>query len=236
MIYLLLFYIFLGTLIPIPSLLLDVLRCPEFGKSTPSTRKPPQLEFIVKVSTKELQTKTYQEACVVKALELLENHFTIHKWSISYPELAHSTIAALRRFSRDSQVANWRQRCKAVMTRIQKQSVIVEDKRNGVHFGPKDLILAKSFMSKEASDAQQRFLLEQQNKQDKAELENEKNASKHASKKSKKSKKNKEKEGEEADEEEEQEEDAVMGGMEDELYEDEKGEDRVEDLVLSDSD
>ena len=150
-----------GTLIPIPSLLIDVLRCPEFGKSSPSTRKPPMMEYLVKVSTKELQTKSYQEVCITKALELLENHFQIHKWSISFPELAHSTVAALRKFSRDSQVSSWRQRCKAAMIRIQKQSVIVENKRNSASFGPKDLEDAKNFMSTEANQAHRKFLEEQ---------------------------------------------------------------------------
>lgn len=152
-----------GTLIPVPALLLDALRCPEFGKIAASTRRPPRLEFSVKVSSKDIQTKGYQDLCVMRALELLEHHFQIHKWSIAFPELAHSTAAALKKFSRDSQVARWRQQCKAVVARIERQVQTVEAKRNAVPFGPKDLDKAKAFMAGEASSAH-RVYLEQQAK------------------------------------------------------------------------
>ena len=154
-----------GSLIPVPALLLDVLRGPEFGKISASTRHPPRLEFSVKASSKDLKTKGYQDACVSRALELLEHHFQIHKWSIAFPELAHSTTAALRRFSRDSQVARWRQQCKAVVARIERQVQVVQGKRNAVPFGPKDLDKAKAFMAGEASKAH-RLYLEQHAKQE----------------------------------------------------------------------
>ena len=184
-----------GTLIPVPALLLDVLRCPEFGKIAASTRRPPRLEFSVKVSSKDLQTKGYQDLCVSRALELLEHHFQIHKWSIAFPELAHSTAAALRKFSRDSQVSRWRQLCKAVVARIERQVQAVEGKRNAVPFGPKDLDKAKAFMAGEASSAH-RLYLEQHAKQEEESIaESEKNAEEEASddKKKKKTKKTKKK-------------------------------------------
>ena len=159
-----------GTLIPVPSLLLDVLRCPEFGKLAASTRRPPRLEYSVKVSSKDIQTKGYQDSCVSRALELLEHHFQIHKWSIAYPELAHSTVAALRKFSRDSPVARWRQQCKAVVSRIDRQVQLVQDKRSVVAFGPKDLEKAKAFMASEATGAH-RVYLEQQAKQQEESIE-----------------------------------------------------------------
>ena len=229
-----------GTLIPIPSLLLDVLRCPEFGKSSPSTRKPPMMEYIVKVSTKELQTKSYQESCISKALELLENHFSIHKWSISYPELAHSTVAALRKFSRDSQVARWRQQCKAVMVRIQKQTTLVESRRNNATFGPKDLESAKNFMSKEADAAHQRFLHEQAEQEEKTTKKSAAAVVAAAAARSKSSKKKKKGSGKDSgkknnEEQGDDEEVEDMGGGF-QQSDDDDDDDRVEDLVLSDSD
>ena len=101
-------------------------------------------------------------------------------------------------------------------------------------------------MMKEAKDAQQRYLLEQQTQQDKAAVEDQKNLGKFLGKQqqeayekkkaAKEAKKNGKKKGGKKDDEEE--EDEVMGGMEneEEIYENEAGEDRVEDLVLSDSD
>ena len=177
-----------GTLMPIPALLLDVLRSPEFGKPARGTRKPPRLEYSVKVSSKELQTKGYQESCVARALELIDHHFQIHKWSISFPELAHSTVAALRKFSRDSQVARWRQQCKAAVARIERQSEAVEAKRNAVSFGPKDLEKAKAFMINEAVSAHRAYL-EQKRKTEEAEVAASEKAAARDSKKNKNGKK-----------------------------------------------
>lgn len=84
----------------------------------PSTAKPRNLEFSLKVSKSELPTRAFQEKAVDSSLLLLVEHFAIYAESIGFPELVLPACRSLRQFVKNCRVQRINKQIMAVVKKV----------------------------------------------------------------------------------------------------------------------
>lgn len=145
-----------GAMVPVVSFIMGALRDSSLhAKPKGTMKKAPRLELIVKVNPKEMDIQQYKDAVVTKALELLDAHFNLHKFSISFPEIVMSGMIGLRRFQRQARVARWRQQSKALVARLERSCIEIEKQRTGLPFAPSDVEKCNKFLAVRRAQAQQ---------------------------------------------------------------------------------
>ena len=101
-----------GTYIPLAPYLLEVFDAAALkggkGKKRGSDIKPPPIEHVLKVSTKVVTSRLYQQQVVQTACEILVQSFGPLAYSISFPELVSPAEQRLKRFAKETPVGQFR--------------------------------------------------------------------------------------------------------------------------------
>ncbi|XP_032228848.1 nucleolar complex protein 2 homolog [Nematostella vectensis] len=128
------------TFVPTSSFLLEILDSPEFNKRVKmSTAKPTDFSCILKVSKSQLSTKPFEDAVIDNVFELFLEFFSIHAYSIAFPELSLSTVVRLRKFIKTTKIPQYRKQMKQLLDKIEETSKEVTEQRSSVSFSPKDV-------------------------------------------------------------------------------------------------
>jgi len=96
---------------------------------------------------------------VNRALDLLLDFLRSHFHSVAFPELAAPTALSLRRFAKETRVAAWRARAKALVDAVASQATRVAQRRAALGAAPGDRAAVAGFMAAErqaARDARDR--------------------------------------------------------------------------------
>ena len=94
-----------------------------------------------------------------RALDLLLDFLRSHVHSVAFPELAAPTALSLRRFAKETRVAAWRARAKALVDAVASQATRVAQRRAALGAAPSDRAAVAGFMAAErqaARDARDR--------------------------------------------------------------------------------
>ncbi|KAI3867495.1 hypothetical protein MKX03_032348 [Papaver bracteatum] len=87
-----------GRLIPVASLVLDCMEYMGTGKPDAESVKPFDISFALKVSKQWVNSRLFQEECVLSAIELLSAHFAQWSYLTSFPTLAGFPLRRLKKF------------------------------------------------------------------------------------------------------------------------------------------
>jgi len=85
-----------------------------------------------------MKVVAYQRAILSEALYYLVEHLTLHAHSISFPELAFPSMAALTALKKEIKMVDWHQEVRDVIREVEKNMNFIRDRRRDVTFGPKD--------------------------------------------------------------------------------------------------
>lgn len=149
-----------GTYIPLAPLLLEMLESTEFTrKSKPSTLVTLDFQTLIRVPKTYLRTKVYADQLLDETLFYLVEWLNLFARSIAFPELAVPIVVTLKRViktsksSRDVNNQKLVAALKAVLDKIQRQSVYVTDKRANVEYAPKDERQVAAFLTQEKAES-----------------------------------------------------------------------------------
>ncbi|CAK9152223.1 unnamed protein product [Ilex paraguariensis] len=134
-----------GIFIPIASFVLDILEY-KIGKEGGKTGKTYDFLSVLKLPKQLLKLQTFQEECVVSAIELLSAHFAQWSYHISFPELAAIPLIHLRKFHETTYTESWRRVVKRLIDQVEQNVEFVQKKRDEVSFSPEDHQSVESFL------------------------------------------------------------------------------------------
>ena len=98
----------------------------------------PDLICTLRAKTAQMKVVAYQRAILSEALYYLVEHLTLHAHSISFPELAFPSMAALTALKKEIKMVDWHQEVRDVIREVEKNMNFIRDRRRDVTFGPKD--------------------------------------------------------------------------------------------------
>jgi nucleolar complex protein 2 len=132
------------TYIPLSPFLLEILDSSEFKKSNPkkTTLKPLDFEYIIRAPATYQKTRIYQESIAEELTFLLgEYHSTpTIANSIAFPELVLPVITMVKRHIKKNSAGSTKcvNGLKGLVEKLEAQRVLVDSKRRGVGFAPRD--------------------------------------------------------------------------------------------------
>jgi nucleolar complex protein 2 len=130
-----------GLYVPLASHLLSVFESAEFNKRVrKSTTRPPDLQFLVRVSKNVANTAPVQQAVADTALQLLQEHFILYSYSISFPELIIPATIFLKRFAKSTKIATLRKKVSTFVEKLNQNAAFINKKRSGLNYAPRDMI------------------------------------------------------------------------------------------------
>jgi nucleolar complex protein 2 len=124
--------------------LLEILDSSEFKKSNPkkSSLKPLDFEYIIRAPATYQKTRIYQESLGEELTYLLgEYHSTPHICnSIAFPEISLPVIVMIKRHIKKGSAGSPKvvNGLKTLVEKLESQRTLVENKRRGVGFAPRD--------------------------------------------------------------------------------------------------
>ena len=126
--------------VPISPLLLSVLSMSEL-KSPPTGGAGRHTDWLytIRLPKSLLRTSTFHEQTVMEVVDLLTMHTAQYACHISFPELAYTTVVALKHFASASPVERFRKQVRALVAALEQNSAWVMQRRSNVDFAPKDL-------------------------------------------------------------------------------------------------
>jgi len=139
-----------ATKIYIPTLpyLIRTLECPEFSKKLkPSTEKHLDWQCNLKVPNSLLHTRVLFDGVVEQLYELFLEHFYLHAYSISFPELTFPVIMSLRSFNKKTKVPEYAKTFKSLVQQLENATNFVKAHRAKVDYAPKDVEMADNFLA-----------------------------------------------------------------------------------------
>lgn len=136
-----------GIYIPIVPLLTEIFNSTVITKNTKgSSLKALDFEYNIRASKAYLGTKIYQDGVCDQVVDLLGEFFALHSKSVAFPELAIPTIITLRRFTKRSKNVKFNKQLLRLVERLEENSKFIQQKRNKVNFGPKNISLVSVFL------------------------------------------------------------------------------------------
>lgn len=145
-----------GIFIPIASFVLDVLEYKVVGERG----KPgPALFFqsILKLPKSCLKSQTFQDECIISAIEQLSSHFLQWSYHISFPELATVPLIRLKKFCLSKTKERLYCAIKHLIEQVEKNVDFVQKKRDEVAFSPNDHHSVETFLQFEKSSLSSPF-------------------------------------------------------------------------------
>lgn len=139
-----------GVFIPIASFVLDVLEYKivgEGGKPGPALFFQP----VLKLPKNCLKSQTFQDECIISAIERLSSHFLQWSYHISFPELATVPLIRLKKFYESRTKGSLRRAVKHLIEQMEKNVDSVQKKRDEVAFSPNDHQSVEAFLQFEKS-------------------------------------------------------------------------------------
>ncbi|KAL3523458.1 hypothetical protein ACH5RR_016292 [Cinchona calisaya] len=139
-----------GIFVPVASYVLDVL---EYTIVKEGGKLGNALDFstLLKLPKSCLKSQTFQEECVLSAIEQLSVHFTQWSYHISFPELATIPLIRLRKFHQSTTTESLRRMVKRLIDQVEQNVDFVQKRRDEVAFSPKDHQSVESFLQLEKS-------------------------------------------------------------------------------------
>ncbi|XP_026403536.1 nucleolar complex protein 2 homolog [Papaver somniferum] len=131
-----------------------VLGCMEYigtGKPDPKSAKPFHVSYALKVRKQWVNSRLFQEECVLSVIELLSAHFAQWSYQTAFPGLAHIALFRLRKFHEKITVESLRSRVECLMKMVEQNVEFVDKKRKKVAFPFKDEESAASFNPEKSS-------------------------------------------------------------------------------------
>ncbi|KAJ3048314.1 Nucleolar Complex 2 protein [Rhizophlyctis rosea] len=137
-----------GTFIPVASHLFETFESAELrGKAKPSTQKPLDFMLNIKTANSYLGTRTYQNGVVEEVVNLLFDYYGAFALSIAFPELAIPAILQLKRYAKKSKNFHMNKQIQQLVEKLEQNSRFIEQKRSQVDFSPKDEQKVAEFLS-----------------------------------------------------------------------------------------
>jgi nucleolar complex protein 2 len=126
-----------GIYIPVAAQVLPLLRCKElYRKPAAGTTKDLEWRALLRVGDEAIKTKPYLTGVVNGVmLQLSAFHAAISR-HVSFPEISHGTIVALRKFSKSVKEAEWRSLSLSLADKLRDTAKLVADARARADFGP----------------------------------------------------------------------------------------------------
>ncbi len=138
-----------GTFIPLGSLLLDVFDAPDVKhKPKPSTIKPIELTYLIKVPNNYVRTRPYQVQLIDETTQLMFEYYSSFGMHIGFPELAIPAIFHLKKLTK--QIKNnmhFSKHVGVLVDKLQENSSFIEQRRNHVEFSPRDMEQCQQFLA-----------------------------------------------------------------------------------------
>ncbi|GAA5968377.1 hypothetical protein JCM11641_007612 [Rhodosporidiobolus odoratus] len=142
-----------GTYIPLSASLFELLDSPELTKrSKPSTLKPLDWDYFLKIPTAYQRTRVYADAVVDETVFLLAEYYGALSTSIAFPELALPAVVSLRRSAKKSSTSGQSRLAGMLRTLVEKlesNAKWIEQKREHVEFAPNKRDKVDRFLTNE---------------------------------------------------------------------------------------
>lgn len=117
------------------------------NKGKPSTLKPLDFKLNIRAPNMYLGSKSYHNSLVDQLMNYLYDYFNVYATSICFPELTVPTIVQLKRLIKNSTDYNLNKQVGVFLEKLEENSRFVVSKRQGVEFGPKDVVMCLDFVA-----------------------------------------------------------------------------------------
>lgn len=136
------------TFIPLAAPLIAMLSCPEFKrKPKPSTQlKPLDFEYVVRVPTSYLKTRTLADGLSEEVAFALLEYFAAHSKSIAFPEVVLPAMITIKRFVKASSSPKLVSALKSLLEKLEANRTYIEKHRSQVEFAPNNLDAVRAFL------------------------------------------------------------------------------------------
>ncbi|TKA53568.1 hypothetical protein B0A53_03859 [Rhodotorula sp. CCFEE 5036] len=142
-----------GTFIPLAASLFEILDSPELTRrSKPSTLKPLDWDYYLKCPVAYQRTRVYADALVDELVYLLTEYYGALATSIAFPELVLPATVALKRHAKKATSGKVSTQMKQLVERLEANARWIEQKREGVEFGPNKRDKVDRFLANEEID------------------------------------------------------------------------------------
>jgi nucleolar complex protein 2 len=117
------------------------------NKGKPSTLKPLDFKLNIRAPNMYLGSKSYHNSLVDQLMNYLYDYFIVYATSICFPELTVPTIVQLKRLIKNGTDYNLNKQVGVFLEKLEENSRFVVSKRQGVEFGPKDVVMCLDFVA-----------------------------------------------------------------------------------------
>jgi len=126
--------------IPTAAKLVDILEHPDLSsKPTPSTEKPPRLQYLVRFPADSITKASVRDVVVQETLALLRHELEIYRFHVGLPEYAYLTSRKLRVFMKKTKIAKWRDMARTLVGQYEQYAGVVKRLRTKLGTAPKDI-------------------------------------------------------------------------------------------------
>jgi Noc2p family len=126
-----------GVYIPVAAQILPLLRCKElYRKPAGGTTKDLEWRALLRVGDDAIKTKPFLTGVVNGVMLQLSAFYSAISRHVSFPEISHGTVTALRKFSKSVKEAEWRQLSLSLADKLRDTAKLVADARARADFGP----------------------------------------------------------------------------------------------------
>ncbi|KAG8187481.1 hypothetical protein JTE90_009547 [Oedothorax gibbosus] len=127
-----------STFTPTLPFILDVLKVTDFNKKSNFSIKPVEFSCALKVTKSQLSEAGFKDACISEVCSVTMDYLKIYASSIGFPELALPAVIQIKSFIKTCKVSKYNQQLKAVLQKIEENSLFITEKRKSVSFGISD--------------------------------------------------------------------------------------------------
>ncbi|GBN91033.1 Nucleolar complex protein 2 [Araneus ventricosus] len=127
-----------GIFIPVLPFILDVLKIVDYNKKSNFSVKPVEFSCALKVTKSQLLEAGFKDACISEVCSLLVEYLKSYSSSIGFPELALPAVLQIKSFIKQCKVSKYNQQLKAVLAKIEENSLLVSEKRRLATFSITD--------------------------------------------------------------------------------------------------
>ncbi|CAL1273600.1 unnamed protein product [Larinioides sclopetarius] len=127
-----------GIFIPVLPFILDVLKIVDYNKKSNFSVKPVEFSCALKVTKSQLLEAGFKDSCISEVCNLLVEYLKSYASSIGFPELALPAVLQMKAFIKQCKISKYNQQLKAVLVKIEENSLFLSERRRLVTFSIAD--------------------------------------------------------------------------------------------------
>lgn len=134
---------------PVPSLIFGCLEFREIFQKEQTQKTNIHFSSLLKVPRNLLKSRSFQEQCILSAIEVMSAHFAQWSYHVSFPEVATIPLILLKRLHEQTTIDSLHRPLQRLIDQVSENRDFVQRKREVVSFSPNDTSSVESFLQDE---------------------------------------------------------------------------------------